>query len=257
MAIPSTIVEIDNYSLEDTSRLLEQFDNRHYGYVVTPNVDHLIRISEDDEFKSLYQEATYSFLDSKFASILLKAFRNIDLNVCRGSDLTKHLFEHVIEGDDHIVVIGASPAQIAHVKKQYGLKNVSHFEPPMGFINQPADVEACLKYVEELSPFRFCFLAVGSPQQEIIANRLGERKRTLGLALCVGASIDFLTGKEMRAPEYFQRWGLEWLFRLCANPARLYHRYLIRGPKFFLLLRDLKISSREKPSGDKNKSFPP
>jgi exopolysaccharide biosynthesis WecB/TagA/CpsF family protein len=119
----------------------------------------------------------------------------------------------------------------------------------MGFIHDAGAVEKCLRFVEAHSPFRFCLLAVGAPRQEILAERLQVRNVARGLALCVGASIDFITGTERRAPQWLQRAGLEWLFRLVQNPARLATRYLVRGPRVFGLLRKttfvLRVQSAE------------
>ena len=103
----------------------------------------------------------------------------------------------------------------------------------MGFIHDPAATERCLTFVESLSPFRFCFLAVGSPQQEVLAHALQQRARARGLALCVGASLNFITGSERRAPLWMQHGGLEWLYRLLQDPRRLARRYLLRGPRIF------------------------
>jgi UDP-N-acetyl-D-mannosaminuronic acid transferase (WecB/TagA/CpsF family) len=89
-------------------------------------------------------------------------------------------------------------------------------------------------------------LAVGSPQQEILAERLQVRDVARGLALCVGASIDFVTGTQRRAPQWMQRAGVEWLFRLGQNPARLARRYLVRGPRVFGLLRRTKFMLRKR-----------
>jgi UDP-N-acetyl-D-mannosaminuronic acid transferase (WecB/TagA/CpsF family) len=68
----------------------------------------------------------------------------------------------------------------------------------------------------------------------------GER----GLVLCVGAAINFLTGKEQRAPFWLRRLGLEWLFRLIKQPTRLAHRYLIRGPRVFALIPYTQLATR-------------
>jgi exopolysaccharide biosynthesis WecB/TagA/CpsF family protein len=114
----------------------------------------------------------------------------------------------------------------------------------MGFIKDPEAVETCLRFIESEGPFRFCFLAVGCPQQEVIAQSLQERGTALGLALCVGASLNFLTGAEMRAPRWMQRAGLEWLHRLLQDPKRMTKRYLVRGPRFFLHLRRARIVLR-------------
>jgi UDP-N-acetyl-D-mannosaminuronic acid transferase (WecB/TagA/CpsF family) len=60
----------------------------------------------------------------------------------------------------------------------------------------------------------------------------------------VGASLDFLTGNEKRAPEWIQQMSLEWLYRLAQNPRRLARRYLVRGPRFFAHLRRARFERR-------------
>jgi exopolysaccharide biosynthesis WecB/TagA/CpsF family protein len=56
-----------------------------------------------------------------------------------------------------------------------------------------------------------------------------------GLALCVGAALDFITGTQKRAPRFARRLGLEWAHRLLTNPRRMWRRYLVEGPAIFLL----------------------
>jgi UDP-N-acetyl-D-mannosaminuronic acid transferase (WecB/TagA/CpsF family) len=114
----------------------------------------------------------------------------------------------------------------------------------MNFIRDPIAVESCLCAIEACSPFRFCFLAIGSPQQEIIAQKLKERGVVRGLALCVGTAVNYMTGTERRAPSWMQRTGFEWLFRLLQNPRRLAKRYLVRGPIIFFLLSRIEIRLR-------------
>jgi exopolysaccharide biosynthesis WecB/TagA/CpsF family protein len=127
-------------------------------------------------------------------------------------------------------MIGGSHKQAQQIAIKYGLTNLRHHNPPMGFIKDPAAVEECSKFIESASPFRFCFLAVGSPQQEAIAYALRTHGIARGLALCIGASLNFLTGVEKRAPTWMQCMALEWLYRLLRNPRRLAVRYLVRGP---------------------------
>jgi N-acetylglucosaminyldiphosphoundecaprenol N-acetyl-beta-D-mannosaminyltransferase len=141
-------------------------------------------------------------------------------------------------------MVGGSALQAQELRAHYGLKALHHIDPPMNFIHDEAAVESCLRAIEAISPFRFCFLAVGSPQQEIIAQKLKERGVARGLALCIGASINFITGVEKRAPPWIRKSGFEWLFRLIQNPKRLAKRYLLRGPRIFLLLPYIKLRLR-------------
>jgi exopolysaccharide biosynthesis WecB/TagA/CpsF family protein len=229
--------ELDDYDTESFVATAREFGQSRYGFVVTPNVDHLIRLHRDPRFRELYAAARYVLLDSHFLANVLRLVTGRRLPVCTGSDLTAKLLADVAGTGDRIVVIGGSERQMSELERRYGLHNLVQFSQPMGFIRDPKAVEACLSFVEAHSPFRFCLLAVGAPQQEILAERLQARGVARGLALCVGASIDFVTGTQRRAPQWLQQAGGEWLFRLGQNPARLATRYLVRGPWVFGLLR--------------------
>jgi N-acetylglucosaminyldiphosphoundecaprenol N-acetyl-beta-D-mannosaminyltransferase len=61
------------------------------------------------------------------------------------------------------------------------------------------------------------------------------RGASRGVGLCIGASVDFVLGDRPRAPRWVQRLNLEWAFRLASEPARLWRRYLVEGPRIFLL----------------------
>jgi N-acetylglucosaminyldiphosphoundecaprenol N-acetyl-beta-D-mannosaminyltransferase len=241
MPVPFTI---DDCGVDEFVRLASDFGQDKYGFAVTPNVDHLIRYHDDAAFRALYGDGDYILLDSRFLSFLFALTKGVRAQVCTGSDLTAQLFAKVMKPADPIILIGGEDAQAKSLADRYGLKNLRHFIPPMGFIRDPAAVEECLQFIEQNSPFRFCLLGVGAPQQEILAQRLKTRGKARGLALCIGASINFLTGAERRAPRWMQRIGTEWVFRLAQNPGRLAKRYLVRGPRVFALLRRTDIVLR-------------
>lgn len=227
---------IDDFDLARFVPVAAAFGQERYGFVVTPNVDHLIRWQHDPGLRDHYAAAAFVLMDSRLASMLLGLIRGIQLPVCTGSDLTATLFRDVIRPEDPIVVIGGSEAQARTLAECHGLTRLRHYNPPMGFIRDPQAVEQCLQFIEDNGPFRFCFLAVGSPQQEALAHALKARGSARGLALCVGASINFLTGAERRAPHWMQQAGLEWLYRLRQNPRRLAPRYLTQIPRLVVLL---------------------
>jgi exopolysaccharide biosynthesis WecB/TagA/CpsF family protein len=226
--------EIDDFDLTEFVAVAAAFGTARYGFVVTPNVDHFIRYHDDPAFRDCYRAAAYILMDSRFASRLVRLIKGLRVRVCTGADLTAELFTHVIAPTDRVVVIGGGVPQIQAIGHKYGLRDLHHHNPPMGFIRDAAAVEHCLDFIEQRSPFRFCFLAVGSPQQELLAHALQTRARARGLALCVGASLDFIAGIERRAPLWMQRASIEWLYRLLQNPRRLARRYLVRGPRIFL-----------------------
>lgn len=238
---------LDDYQLPQFIEKAKNFGDDHYAYVVTPNSDHVIRFYDDPSFRDLYESADFALLDSRFLALLLRISKGIQIPTCPGSDITAALFENVISPDDKIVLVGGNTAQAMQLAQKHGLHKLRHYDPPMGFIREPAEVEACLNFIERESPFRFCFLAVGCPQQEKLAQALQSRGKARGMALCIGASINFLTGIERRAPLWIQRLGMEWVFRLLNDPKRLARRYLVRGPRIFLLLSQLNFVLRSHP----------
>jgi len=239
------VFQFDSYDVAGFADVATSFGQDRYGYVVTPNADHMIRLHEDASFRALYAAAHYILLDSRFLSHVLRITKGIQLPVCAGSDLTEKLFSDVISPDDPLVLIGGSDEQARQLRERYGLRRLAHFNPPMGFIRDPEAVESCLRFIEAHSPFRFCLLAVGAPQQEAVAQQLEARGLARGLALCIGASINFLTGDERRAPLWMQRCGMEWFFRLMQAPRRMAKRYLVRGPRVFGLLHNAEIVLRK------------
>ena len=238
---------IDDFGLSEFTTVAAAYGQEHYGYVVTPNVDHLIRYYEDPTFRAQYRAADFILMDSRFAARLVLLLKGVRLPICTCSDLTAQLLAKIVHPTDRIVMIGGSDEQAQQLTAKYGLTNLRHHNPPMGFIKDAVAVEDTLKFVESMSPFRFCFLAVGSPQQEAIAQALRARGVAKGLALCIGASLNFITGHEKRAPVWVQRMALEWLYRLLQNPRRLAGRYLVRGPRIFAHLRRSRVVLRKVP----------
>jgi exopolysaccharide biosynthesis WecB/TagA/CpsF family protein len=227
---------IDNYDLDLFTPVAATFGQDRFGYVVTPNADHLIRWHDDANFRESYAAADFVLMDSRFVAKLLRIGSGISLRVCPGSDLTAGILSRVITPQDRIVIIGGDASQAEELSARYGMQDLHHYNPPMGFAEDPQAIETTLRYIEARSPFRFCILAVGAPRQEMLALALARRGLARGLALCVGASINFLTGRERRAPLWMQHVGLEWLYRLLHDPGRMASRYLVRGPRVFKLL---------------------
>lgn len=90
--------------------------------------------------------------------------------------------------------------------------------------------------IDEINAARADILWVGfgSPNQEIwMYNHLG--KINVPLMVGVGAAFDFLSGRKRQAPHWIQRIGMEWLFRLMSEPARLWPRYR-QYPRFLYLV---------------------
>ncbi|MUL81737.1 WecB/TagA/CpsF family glycosyltransferase [Mycobacterium sp. CBMA247] len=83
---------------------------------------------------------------------------------------------------------------------------------------------------------RVLIVGLGKPRQEVWIDRHAVSTGA-EVVLAFGAAADFLAGAVNRAPAGYQRYGLEWLYRLRQEPRRLARRYLVQGPRAFLRLR--------------------
>jgi len=206
-----------------------------FKYVVTPNVHHMVRLLEDPTtLRPLYTRAWRVFCDSRVLSCLAW-FSGRMLPVITGSDLTAHLIARAAEQRLAIALIGPTAAACAALRDRYPGLNIVFYTPPMEFIKSEHEVQKCVDFVVRTQA-PLIFLAVGMPQQEILAAYIADHPQARGVGLCIGASIDFLTGKERRAPLWLQKVGLEWLHRLLSDPRRLAWRYLIECPRIFYLI---------------------
>lgn len=207
-----------------------------FAYVVTPNVDHVIRLhgdGRDDRLASAYRQASMRLCDSRVLARIGRLY-GVELPVTPGSDLTAHLLTDIVRPGDRIAIVGGDGRTSEALRTRLpGVDIVQHM-PPMGMRTNPVAMAEAARFVAEAGA-RFAFLAVGSPQQEYLALAIAERNDAKGVGLCIGASIDFLTGRARRAPHWVQRAGLEWAHRLLSEPRRLWKRYLVEGPRIFLI----------------------
>jgi exopolysaccharide biosynthesis WecB/TagA/CpsF family protein len=219
------------------ARLAQVTDETPYSYVVTPNVDHIVRLHENDDtrtqLKALYDGADLCLCDSKVLH-LLGLLRRVRLPVVPGSELTTLIFDRLVRSGDRIAIVGGD-ADVLHIlRNKYPRVDFVQHRPPMGLRRDLAARTAAAKFVAQ-SRARFAFIAVGSPQQELIAAEAKFISGATGAALCVGAGLDFLTGRQKRAPRLARALGLEWAHRLLSDPRRMWRRYLLEGPRIFLL----------------------
>jgi N-acetylglucosaminyldiphosphoundecaprenol N-acetyl-beta-D-mannosaminyltransferase len=222
-------------SLEEAVRDILAEPRAGFKYVVTPNVHHMVRLLEDaPTMQPLYEQAWRVFCDSRVLSCLAW-FRGRKLPVITGSDLTAHLVARAAKQHLTIALIGPTAPACAALANRYPGLNVEFHTPPMGFIKSQNEVRKCVDFAAKTQS-RLVFLAVGMPQQEILARQIADHPQARGVGLCIGASIDYLTGKQRRAPVWLQKAGLEWLHRLLSDPRRLTSRYLIVCPRIFYLM---------------------
>lgn len=203
--------------------------SEHCRYVVTPNVDHAVLLQEHAGLQAAYRAADLVLADGHplvWASRLLQ--QKLPERV-PGSDLVPQLFESTRHrGPLSAYLLGAAPgvAEKAAVNIQQrwpGVKVVGCYSPPLGFERRPEECEEILWRIGDCRP-DVLVVGLGAPKQECWVHAHRERIAAR-VALCVGATIDFLANERRRAPQWMQQVGLEWLHRMLSEPRRLVKRY--------------------------------
>ena len=225
-------LRFNRLTFNDVKRVLRaaRSDSR-YGYIVTPNVDHIIRVDREPGLRALYDAAELCVCDSRILRLLAR-LRGLRLPLVPGSDLAAALLAELVEPSDRIALIGGSARSFDRLRSSYPDVTFVHYQAPMGLRSNPEARRSAAAFIAG-EHARFTLIAVGSPQQEMIANEVHAFPEATGKALCIGAGIEFLTGEQKRAPRLVQKLGFEWAHRLASNPRRLWRRYLVDGVRIF------------------------
>ena len=226
-------ISIDALDMQGAVGVLERWV--HHGrkdckYVVTPNVEHVVKLSRDEAFLDAYRHADLVVADGKpivFAARLL----GMPLpGTVPGSDLVPALFEHFEKTAQPLRVFllgagdGVGVRAARKIEDQWPhVEVVGVMSPAVGFEHRVLECdEICDRII--LSTPDVLVLGLGAPKQELWIRRFQERL-PVAAALCVGATIDFLAGEKSRAPKIFRTLGLEWMHRMLSEPRRLLRRY--------------------------------
>jgi exopolysaccharide biosynthesis WecB/TagA/CpsF family protein len=223
-------IELCDVSLDTLIENIKSTSQSHASYIVTPNADHFSRLGDarHNTFSEAYSNADIKICDSRIIQKLSFLEKKQITHVIPGSDLTKKIIEDRWYSNKSLLSIGPTKNDADIIRKKYKLSNYQNYTPPMGFIKDEKEVIKCVEFAVN-SKAEFIFIAVGSPQQELLANTIKKavegKKTSITMMLCVGASLDFLSGRTKRAPFLAQKFHLEWLHRALSDPKRLLPRY--------------------------------
>lgn len=228
-------VPIDNLSMRE---LLERLKS---GLVLTPNVDHLMKLQLDDGFCQTYAMADYRVCDSQ---VLLYAARFLGTPLkekISGSDLFPAFYNYHRDNPNITIFLlggaeGVAARAMERINRKVGRKIViAAHSPSFGF---EKNEEECRELVERINRSGATVLAVGvgAPKQEKWLCKYKDQFTSAKILLAVGATIDFEAGVLKRAPQWVSQIGMEWLFRIACDPKRLWKRYIQDDFPFFLLL---------------------
>lgn len=206
----------------------ERLRNGQGFALATLNVDHLVKLKRDPEFRTAYEAQDFVTADGH-PIVWLSRLGGQPVSLVTGSDMTEPLVVAAAAAGAPVALVGATCESLdrcaaALEERVPNLKVVAKISPPMGF--DPSGMEA-ENTLEELrrSGARFCLLALGAPKQELFAARGRKQTPEIGFA-SVGAGVDFIAGTQTRAPAWIRRIAMEWVWRLASNPRRFARRYL-------------------------------
>lgn len=219
------------------SAIFDLVDKKNCKVVVTPNVDHLIRVHENagSPIWTAYQGADLRVCDSRVLALLGRLLFREDIIACPGADLVHSLLSDPGDNIKSILVFGPSARDFAVLARKFPETTLRFVEAPEALeIGAPA-WQASIEEIEKLE-WDVGLICISFPKQELFASSLRQRGIATGVMLCAGASIDFLTDKQSRAPLWIQQLSLEWCYRLFSSPRRLGRRYLYGIPKLIQLV---------------------
>lgn len=224
-----------------------------HGTVFTPNVDHLMTLREDPDFQAAYAQADYRVCDSQilfYASRLLG--KPIKAKISGADLLPKFCEYHRDNADVRIFLLGGAKGvpQKAQCKINARIGRnivVAAHSPSFGFEKDEAECAQILAMIaSSTANVLVVGVGVGAPKQEKWIARYRNQLPNIKIFMALGAAIDFEAGNKPRAPKLMSSLGLEWLYRLCSEPRRLWQRYLFRDMPFLFLLLKETLSTQQK-----------
>jgi N-acetylglucosaminyldiphosphoundecaprenol N-acetyl-beta-D-mannosaminyltransferase len=205
--------------------------------VVTPNIQHIAMLRTDDAFVEAYERAALVLPDGFPVCAVMGLALGRQQSRVTGADLLPAVCREAATRRLSVGLLGGHPGAGEEAARRLcraipGL-DITLIEPaPRGFEHSPEELARVLAGVVSAAP-ALLFVGLGAPKGELFLTRHAERLGG-GVALSVGAALDFQAGYVQRAPDRWQRVGLEWLWRIRQEPRRLAGRYLRSMPLFVL-----------------------
>jgi N-acetylglucosaminyldiphosphoundecaprenol N-acetyl-beta-D-mannosaminyltransferase len=228
-------VRVDAVQIPDAIKILESWiEERGPARYVAVTGMHGVSVSrEDTGFGQILEDASLVVADGMPLVWLgrLQGFRQMRRRVY-GPELMETFCRETGSKYRHFFYGGApgvADALAEAERERYGIQIAGTYCPPFRSLTQQEESDI-QRIVEEARP-DVLWVGLSTPKQERWMYEHRESLR-VPVMLGVGAAFDLNTGRLKQAPEWMRENGLEWFFRLCAEPRRLWQRYIVNGSKF-------------------------
>jgi N-acetylglucosaminyldiphosphoundecaprenol N-acetyl-beta-D-mannosaminyltransferase len=221
-------VEFDNVTMDEAvSRGAELLEGEKAAYVVTPNPEIVWLCRDDDKLKNIVNNAALCLPDGIGVIYGAKILGRPLKSKIPGIDFISALFEKAAPENKTVFLLGAKPGVAEKAAKTLeerypGLKVCGTAD---GYFK---DDEPIIDEINALAP-DILLVCLGAPKQEYWMADNAERLN-VKLMAGLGGSLDVFAGTVERAPEKWQKHGLEWLYRLKKEPKRI--KRMIKLPLF-------------------------
>ena len=208
------------------------------GVLVTPNVDHLVRLQIDKDFYEAYKKADWVICDSVVLHRFSRLLKQRITESIPGSTLFRDFCDYHRENKDcRIFILGGKKGVPEQARKNINRRIdreivVGAHSPSFNFVNDEDESEELVRMVSD-SDASVLVVCATSPKQEVWIARYRGRLPNVKLFMALGATVDFEAGIVKRCPLWAQKLGMEWFWRFCQEPKRLFKRYFVDDPKFF------------------------
>lgn len=222
---------IDKCTIEQASdKIIEMIENgEKCKYVFTPNSEILMKAYRDKEFCDILNTASLLTADGIGVVYASKILGNPILERCAGFDTACRLMEKMAKKGMSLYLFGSKPG-VADKAKQVILERYEGIQVvgcADGYFDKEKEKQI-IADINEKNP-NVLFVCLGAPKQE---KWIYEHQGELDVNVClgIGGTIDVLSGNTERAPEFYIRHNIEWLYRLKKQPSRIVR--MMDLPKF-------------------------
>lgn len=211
----------------------KNIDLLHGDYICVSNVHTTITAYEDPDYCAVQNGGIMAIPDGGPLSTVGRKRGYNNMKRTTGPSLMEEIFKITAEKGYRHFFYGSKQETLDLLEEKLnenypGIQIVGMYSPPFRPLTQDEDA-AVIQMINKVNP-DFVWVGLGAPKQENwMANHQGKID---GLMIGVGAGFDYFAGNIQRAPEWMQKYNLEWLYRLIQDPKRLFKRYLITNTKF-------------------------
>lgn len=238
LLIPILNSNVDSTDYTDgCDRIQVLAETQTSSYIIAANVHVVMTGVWQSEYQKIINEAALVTPDGMPLVWAMRQLGSDSQSRVYGPDLMLAWCERAAEKDLPIYLYGGTEVMLEKLTEQLSqkfpaMKIAGTHSPPFRLLTPEEEQQDCDRI--NASGASVVFVALGCPKQEQWMAR--QQGRISAVMIGVGAAFSFHSGEVKQSPRWMMQLGLEWLYRFCVEPRRLWRRYLINNPMFILLV---------------------